>query len=72
MSVKARFICRNVEKTGNDDFIVRFDAHTGPGSEDFAKYTPWGQITMGLNKDAKAASLFEANKVYTLTFEETK
>lgn len=70
MKVLGKFKCEAVTPTGTgEDAVVTLRAHTGPGSEDFAKYTPWGDIRFGLSGGTRATQAFVPGKVYDVTFQ---
>ena len=72
MIVQAKFKCDGTETSQSGDTVVNMSAFTGPGSEDFSKYTPWGQLKFGLSAGVKAAEFFEAGQVYTLDFKKAE
>lgn len=70
MTVTARFKLNAIVDQGGDHVTASFGAHVGKGSEDFAKYTPWGELKMGITKGANALKMLEVGKVYDLAFNE--
>jgi hypothetical protein len=74
MSVKAKFICLNMETgaTPESATIVSFNAIYGTEGEnaDYAKATPSGQLLMGIDPGTTASTFFELGKSYYLTFEQ--
>ena len=70
MTVIARFKVESLNPCSDDHVIVKLRAHTGPGSEDFAKYTPWGEMSMGITKGSKALEELQVDKLYEVSFKE--
>ena len=68
MTVQAKFKVVALMPSGPNDTILSMQACTDEGSRDFAKYTPWGELRMGIHNDAPALKEFELYKEYTLTF----
>lgn len=68
MTVVARFKLESLSDAGSDTVQATFRAHVGKGSEDFCKYTPWGELKMGITKGAKALDQLVAGFVYELAF----
>lgn len=71
--IKAQFMCVGNEPSyeGSGDKKITLVADIGPGSEDFTKYTPWGDIRFGITKEATTAQrTFLVGKRFKVTFEE--
>lgn len=65
--VTAKFQCtEKIERVGGKE--IKFTADHGENS-DFTKYTPYGEILMGISIDSKADKLFNVGKYYHLIFE---
>lgn len=62
--VRAKFKCGYVEGTESKSY--RFDAVSGGGNEDWAKWTPCG--TLHITIDNPDAQKFEVGKEYYLDF----
>lgn len=71
-TVEARFTVDSVTEpsTTNGDVAVSMSAIAGAGSEDFTKYTPWGNIRFGLSGDAvNAKRAFTPGQAFRVIFE---
>ena len=68
-SVTAKFECKEV-LPGVDTQTVRFSAVTSSnqGNEDFARYTPAGNLEIWISNNAKAATFFKVGRQYYLDF----
>lgn len=63
MSVRAKFICRNIEEAN-----VTLEAVIRDGENvDWSQWTPWGTIQMGITNEAALAQ-FEIGREYTVDF----
>ena len=71
--VKAKFTCNAVipNSWGNGSTTAHFHAVYGDNGEnaDYSQATPSGNISIVIDKDVPAATFFEQNKDYYLTFE---
>lgn len=71
MSVKAKFKVNSIEEFENQKRVKMSAVYGNSGENaDFCKYTPQGDFSMNIDKEAPAASQFEVGKSYYLTFEE--
>jgi hypothetical protein len=74
MTVRAKFICNSLDLavTPESQSTASFNAIYGKEGEnaDFARATPYGTLTMGIDGGTAAATFFELGKSYYLTFEE--
>lgn len=69
--VEARFQCQETVSEDSED--VKLTAVTdGEVWPTFTKYTPWGEITMGIESDAPASDFFEEGATYKVTFEKVE
>ncbi len=75
MSVKAKFTCNSVipNVLSPKAVFTYFNAVYGTEGEnaDYAKATPFGTITMGIDDTTPAAEFFQVGKNYIVTFEES-
>lgn len=67
MSVIAKFKCNEV-KDGQVSLSAVYDPNPESENGKFFKYTPWGDLKMGIVND-NALSQFEEGKEYFITFE---
>jgi hypothetical protein len=66
--IVAKFRCTQVSKNEDGSEEVKLIAAHGPENESWSKYTPYGDLTMGIsNPDAQGR--FEPGKEYMLRFE---
>ncbi len=73
MSVKAKFKCVELKRmsyydTGVTEGVI-LQACSGPGNEEWSKFTPSGRLEMQITNPA-ALEQFHLGKFYFLTFEE--
>lgn len=70
--VRAKFSCTGLIDGGEeyDSITVEMSAviEGSPENKAFNKYTPYGNISMGVDKDAEALKLFEVNREYFIDF----
>ena len=75
-TVRAKFTCHTIDVNDEHEGIktVRFSAVTDGSEEnkDFTKYTPWGEVEMGIDGEVPAADFFEVGKEYYLDFTKAK
>lgn len=74
MNVRAKFKCEEIKhnfepKPDDVSANITFRAVYGDGKEnkDWSKYTPWGELKMGITNPAAIAA-FEQGKEYYLDF----
>lgn len=67
MSVRAKFRCVYVQKDHADHGVVHFQAVTSGSEENesYWKYTPWGELKMGVD-NPQAFEKFEEGREYYL------
>jgi hypothetical protein len=70
MSVAARFKIDRVTRPNAEGVYVQLSAAIDGGNEDWAKYTPAGQITMSVNGPASAWFEERLGQVLALTFDD--
>lgn len=68
-TVRAKFVCESVTNFEHSK-SVQLRAVTSGSEENksFSKYTPIGNITIGIDNETDAADLFEPGKEYYLDF----
>lgn len=68
-AVTARFVCdgTDVDECGNRGVLMHA-AIDGDGWPEFTKYTPSGDLSMYIDKDAPASTFFEPGEVYEVVF----
>jgi len=69
--VRAKFSVDSVDKNPEYDYkTLKMSACTNDGGDgkDFTKYTPWGNIEMGIDVDAPASEFFEEGELYYIEF----
>jgi len=73
--VRAKFWVDSVAANTEYDYkTLKMSACTTDGGDgkDFTKYTPWGNIEMGIDSDAPAAEFFEEGELYYIEFVKVK
>jgi hypothetical protein len=69
MTVRAKMTCESIEKTDAETRAVRLRPVTSdsPENASWSKYTPWGDVTLGITNPA-AYDAFEVGKTYWVDF----
>lgn len=69
--VRAKFQVDSIEVSGENKVVKMSACTTTDGDgKDFTPYTPYGELTIGINGDVPAANFFEKDKVYHMDFSE--
>ena len=70
MKVRAKFVCTRLEDNEGDAITVHLSAciEGSPENKEFCKYTPYGSLSLGIDKDAEALNLFLQGEEYYLDF----
>lgn len=76
MSVRAKFVCSEIEEYGQSrrvSFHAVYEGSLGPNEENrrFTTATPWGELKMTVDNPA-AAIQFEKGREYFLDFSEAR
>jgi len=73
MGVKAKFRCTSVTDFGTNKSAKLSAVYSTTGENaDFAKATPYGELTINIDGGVPAAKYFAPGKEYYLTFEATE
>jgi len=71
MNVKAKFRCNSVTDFGGQKQAKLSAVYSQTGENaDFAKATPYGELTINIDAELPASNLFKPRVDYYLTFEE--
>jgi len=70
--VRAKFICDNSDSESDDNDTCNIHLSVviegSAENKEFSKYTPYGGINIGIDKDSKALELFERGREYYVDF----
>lgn len=69
MTIRAKFVCNSVTDNGYNKSANLTAVYGKEGENaDYSKATPFGTLTITIDKDTKAADFFEPQKNYWLDF----